>query len=72
MVKNMVLVEDEIKVLKEQISILESYLRPKPKEFRKVTLKDYHEYLKKTKKAVKETIEPTKLLRKMRRKGAFY
>ncbi len=68
----MSIARDELEALKEQIFILESSLKVEPKPKKEDELKRYHEYLENTKTALKKSVEPTKFIRKMRRKGAFY
>lgn len=60
------------KILKEQIVLVERLSERKKlskKEIRR-RLKEYHDYLKKAK--VKESIDPTKEIHELRRKGRFY
>ncbi len=66
-------VKRELDLLREQISILETFQGTKFEvKNRDRELKRYHQYLEKTKAVKRESIEPTELLRKMRAKGAFY
>jgi len=60
----------EVEALKEQLLMLESLEK---KEARKrVSVEEYRKYLKKTEKAIKASIDPTKYIREIRIKGDFY
>lgn len=53
----------EVEALKEQLLMLESVEK---KETRKrVSLEEYREYLRRTEKAIKASIEPTKYIREI-------
>ena len=60
----------EVEALKEQLLMLESVEK---KETRKrVSVEEYREYLRRTEKAIKASIDPTKYIREIRTKGDFY
>jgi len=60
----------EVEALKEQLLMLEPVEK---KETRKrVSVEEYREYLKRTEKAIKASIEPTQYIREIRTKGEFY
>lgn len=65
--------KEELKILKEQLSILESYLKSRPEvKDRGKELNKYREYLEQSKSTLREPIEPTSFVGRLRRKGAFY
>jgi len=60
----------DVEALKEQLLMLEFIEK---KEMRKrVSIEEYREYLRKTEKAIKASIDPTKYIRETRTKTDFY
>lgn len=62
-------VDKKIKAFEEQIELLRSFISKKEPL---LTIKEYHNYLAKTKNVIAGSIEPTEYIRKTRVKGEFY
>lgn len=60
----------EVEALKEQLLMLEFIERKETRK--KVSIEEYRGYLRKTEKAIKASIDPTKYIRETRTKGDFY